>query len=121
MTPQKIKLLMTIYMCSYALGGLLFITPDKYGRKRTMLVSTLLHIIGMAITIYSADYVVKTVGLILMGMFHIKTSVAYVYMFENVHSRNKASCATFINVIDAIPLSVTALFLKFINPNVLLL
>jgi len=57
----------------------------------------------MVITIFSSDYVIKSIGCVIMGAFHIKTSVAYVYMFENVHTRNKSSCATFINVIDAIP------------------
>jgi len=103
MTAEKIKLIVTIYMLSYGIGGLLFITPDKYGRKRSILLSGLFHIIGMVITIFSKDYVIKVMGLVLMGAFHIKTSIAYVYMFENVHTRNKSSCATFINVIDAIP------------------
>jgi len=121
MTPAKVKLMVTIYMFSYALGGLLFITPDKYGRKKTILISSLLYCTGMAIAIYSADYVMKSFGLALMGIFHIKTSVAYVYMFESVHSRNKPSCATFINVMDAMPLAVTALILKFISPDILLI
>lgn len=108
-------------MCSYALGGLLFIAPDKYGRKGTIIVSTLLHIIGMAIAIYSRYYIGKAIGLAIMGMLHIKSAVAYVYMFENVHSRNKAPSATFINMMDAIPLTVTVLFLKFASPDILLL
>lgn len=121
MDNQTIKLLTTIYFISFAFGGLLFYTPDRYGRKWTTLITTFFLIIGMLIAVFSTSYITKAIGLVVMGLFHIKTSISYVFMFESVHSRNKAFCSTVINIIDGIPVTLTCVYLRWISHDLILL
>lgn len=67
------------------------------------------------------SYVGKALGLFLVGFFHIKTSIAYVYMFESVHSSNKAFCTTVINIFDALPITLTGIYLSWFSKDLLLL
>jgi len=112
---------MTIYLISFAFGGILFLTPDRYGRKWTTLITTFFHIVGQMIAVFSTNYITKAIGLVVMGLFHIKISVSYVYMFECVHSRNKPSCATVINIFDGISLTIACVYLRWISHDLILL
>jgi len=121
MTDSTIKLLITIYFIGFALGGILFPAPDKYGRKWTIVLATFINLIGQFIALYSMSYGGKAFGLFLLGFFHIKTSIAYVYMFENVHSSDKAFCSTIINIVDALPITLTGVYLSWFSKDLLLL
>jgi MFS family permease len=108
--PAMIGLIASIYSLAFALGGILFFLPDRVGRKKALLfglASSLLFQLGAVMT---TSFSFKMVSFAGIGFFQIKNSVSYVMLFEFVHSDNKKTACTAINVFDAIPLSVICFY-----------
>mmetsp|Transcript_24412 Transcript_24412/g.17166 ORF Transcript_24412/g.17166 Transcript_24412/m.17166 type:complete len:143 (+) Transcript_24412:91-519(+) len=109
---------MTFYYVGYGLGSVLFAIPDRIGRYKTMVVFGYLHLITQFMVIFCQNYYTKSCAFFLMGFFHIKTSLSFVYLFELSPQKNKMLACSFVNLIDALPLVLGCIYFKYISTNV---
>ena len=56
MTPAAIGMMVTAYFIGFAFGGLFFAFPDKYGRKKSLMIGLLLACISQTLMIASSNY-----------------------------------------------------------------
>ena len=53
MTPAAIGMMITAYYIGFAMGGLFFAFPDKYGRKKSLIMGLILSTISQTVMIVS--------------------------------------------------------------------
>ena len=56
MTPATIGLMITAYYVGFAIGGLFFAFPDKYGRKMSLMMGLSLACLSQTVMIASSNY-----------------------------------------------------------------
>ena len=86
MCIQKIDYLFTVSMffIGYGLGIVFFFIPDYIGRKKAMMLFLPLNIIAIFAVSFSQYLTIMKIGLLLIGMFHLKSSISYTHCFELV-------------------------------------
>ena len=53
MTPASIGMMITAYYIGFAMGGLFFAFPDKYGRKKSLIMGLIISTISQTLMIVS--------------------------------------------------------------------
>mmetsp|Transcript_40851 Transcript_40851/g.29492 ORF Transcript_40851/g.29492 Transcript_40851/m.29492 type:complete len:157 (-) Transcript_40851:1124-1594(-) len=117
MTRSKIQGLLMWYLVGYAIGGIMYPMPDKYGRRKSIFFTSYFHSVAQFFAIILSSYNGKLIAMIFMGVFHMKMSISYCYLFELVHRRNKVVACSVINLVDCLPMTVCSLYLMFVSNN----
>lgn len=65
-----------------------------------MKLSLPLQVISFGMAVFGQSIHIKSAGMFIMGLFHIKISNSYTHMYELVHEKDKAMATTVINTID---------------------
>lgn len=100
------------------MGGLLLLPmPDKLGRKGSFVIILNIYLFASAITLYSPNLSLKTIGMFIQGFFHIKNTLSYTHMIEILPEKNKELCLTFISLFDQMSLFLIASSLSFVTKN----
>mmetsp|Transcript_101614 Transcript_101614/g.140442 ORF Transcript_101614/g.140442 Transcript_101614/m.140442 type:complete len:165 (+) Transcript_101614:538-1032(+) len=68
--------------------------------------------------IFCTNFAARSISFALMGFFHIKTSLSFVYLFELSPQKNKMFACSFVNLIDALPLIVGCVYFQYISVEV---
>lgn len=97
----------------YGIGMLMFFIPDLLGRKSSMLIMLFFNIIGGYLSVFCVDVDLKKMGFFLIGMFHLKISLSYIYISEFVELKHNLLASTIISAYDGTTLIVTCLALKW--------
>ena len=84
-TPATtIGLMITAYYIGFAIGGLFFAMPDKYGRKPSVIFGLSVAILGQIVMLYIPNFWVRMAMFGVLGLSQIKNSVSYVWLSECV-------------------------------------
>ena len=103
----------------WSLGGILFFTlPDRIGRMPSFKLFSTMSMIAQLMILILPSFWFKMIGYILLGFSFIKSSLCYVYLFEFVHSRDKAFACSFINFLDALSPAIAGLFFLFVDLDI---
>jgi len=117
MPSSQISRIIAVYFIGFALGGLLFPLPDKYGRRFSLIFGLTTNLACQYGIVFSSNYWVRTACFGGIGLFQIKNSVSYVWLFECVYSKQKPLACTCINSFDALPMLVTCIYFAFISKH----
>ena len=71
------------------------------------------YIFASFLTIYAPTLKYKSIGYFFQGLFHVKITLSYAYLFELIDEDSKSLCATTLNTFDAITLGVVGLVMTF--------
>ena len=82
MSAGTIASMLTAFYIGYAIGGVFFPMPDKYGRKLSLIFGLLLSCISQTCMILIPNFWVRFAMFGLSGLSQIKISVAYVWLSE---------------------------------------
>lgn len=85
----------------YFLGAVFMTMPDTIGRIGTMYVVGPLHLAFGALSIYSTDYYLKTLGYIVQGILHIKIPISFLHMCELVPDSSKIFSLSVVTAFDS--------------------
>ena len=97
----------------YGIGMLMFFIPDLLGRKPSMLIMLFFNIIGGYLSVFCVDINLKKMGFFLIGMFHLKVALSYIYISEVVESKHNLLASTIISAYDVTTLVVISFALKW--------
>ena len=117
MTPATISFMITAYYIGFAIGGLFFAWPDKFGRKKSLMFGLFLACISQTVMIWVPGYWMRFWMFGLSGLSQIKNSVSYVWLSECTSREYKTRAFTMINVFDAFPMVFTCFYFMFISKN----
>ena len=117
MTPGQIGRIITAYYIGFAIGGLFFAFPDRYGRKKSLIFGLVLATISQTVMIIVPNYWMRFAMFGLSGLSQIKNSVSYVWSSECTSQLYKPKAYTWINVVDAMPMVLTCFYFQFISKN----
>ena len=109
--------MVTAYYIGFAIGGIFCTWPDKYGRKWSCMFGLLLSAISQTVMITSANYWVRFAMFFLSGLSQIKNSVSYVWLSECTSKPYKPKAISYINIVDGLPILLTAIFFMLISKN----
>jgi len=115
MPKTQISRMIAIYYIGFALGGLLYPLPDKLGRRFSLLLGFSASLACQYGAVFSSNYWVRTLCFGGIGLFGIKNSTSYVWLFECVSSKYKPLACTCINSFDALPMLVTCIVFAFFS------
>ena len=115
MTTVSIGLMITAYYVGFSVGGLLFGFPDKYGRKKSLIMGLGMSCVAQTVTIFVPNFWVRFAMFGLNGLSQIKNSVSYVWLSECTSQPYKSSAFTAINIVDALPMVITCLYFMFVS------
>jgi len=115
LTTASISLLITAYYVGFSVGGLLFGFPDKYGRKKSLIMGLGMSCVAQTVTIFVPNFWVRFAMFGLNGLSQIKNSVSYVWLSECTSQPYKSSAFTAINIVDALPMVITCLYFMFVS------
>ena len=82
--PATIGLMITAYYIGFAVGGVGFNIPEKYGRKKSVIAGMFISLVSMTVMIYWPNYYARMAAFAGMGLSQIKNSVSYVWASECV-------------------------------------
>lgn len=91
----------SLFFIGYALGVIFFFLPDKYGRKSTMKFMIPLVTIGQYLTIFCRDIQTKGIGLLMIGLFHLRNTNSYTHILELVRDKDKNMVTTMLTAFDS--------------------
>lgn len=97
----------------YGIGMLMFFIPDLLGRKTSMHIMIFFNIIGGYLSVFCVDMDLKKLGFFLIGMFHLKISLSYIYISEFLEVRHNLFASTIISAFDGSSLIIICLALKW--------
>ena len=112
-----IGLMLSVYFIGFALGGLAYSLPDRFGRKRCIFFGLSLSCFAQTVMLISNSFGVRTFMFFLMGLAQIKNSLSYVWLSECVSFRYKPTAFTMINIVDAIPMAIVCLSFLFLTKS----
>jgi MFS transporter, OCT family, solute carrier family 22 (organic cation transporter), member 4/5 len=115
-TPAAtVGLLISAYYIGYIIGGAFFHFPDRYGRKFSLALSFAIAIFSQTVMLTSKNFTVRLICFGLLGLSQIKNVVSYVWFSECVPLTHKPLTYAIINIVDALPLVLMALYFMFIS------
>ena len=91
----------------YGIGMLMFFIPDLLGKKFSMLIMMFFNIIGGYLSVFCVDVDLKKIAFFLIGMFHLKIPLSYIYISEFVESKHNLLAYTIISAYDGTTLIFT--------------
>jgi len=100
-SKSLISFLAASYYIGYGLGCIFFAVPDRYGRRKPLLLGLFLFGLGYSIVLFVNDINWKILGFLVMGIMHLKFSICFVALFELLSEKNKSIGSTIINVFDS--------------------
>ena len=68
MDPARIGLMVTAFFVGFAMNGLLFTIPDRFGRKNTVFVAMLASCIAQTLMILVPTFAMRTAMFFVMGL-----------------------------------------------------
>lgn len=113
MPQAKIGMMITLYFVGILVSLPSSTLPDKYGRKKSVLYSGLLSMLGQTLIIFNPNYNMRCLGYFILGLATLKNSQCYVWLSECFPLKDRASAFTVINMIDALPMFITNSFFFF--------
>ena len=117
MPATTIGFMITAYYIGFAIGGLFFAIPDKYGRQISIVFGLTVAIIGQALMLYWPNYWVRMACFFILGLSQIKNSVSYVWLTECVPLPYKSTAIIAISLVDAVPMGVTCFYFMYISKD----
>lgn len=118
-SPGLIKSIASFYFLGYTCGSTLFVLPNLIGRKKAMTVSVFMALVSTALLIYGDSINIKMIGFFIQGYFHIKLTLVFPYCSDFVENRHKQIVVTLINVMDTVSITLCALFITFVSPDLI--
>lgn len=113
-----INAIVTGYFIAYGLAGLLlYELPDKWGRKRTIMIFGSIHTACQFLIIFVPNYYVRFFGFTLMGSCQLKNSISYVWLFDLVQQKDKPIAVGVLNAWDCLTISVVSFYYKFVSKH----
>ena len=116
-TAQTIGFMVIAYSIGYGTGVVFYKLPDVLGRKKSMILSSLLNLVGMNIIVFCTSFNLRTFGFFLMGFAQIKIAVSYVWACEVVPVSKKSISFTVINIIDIMTVSVSCAYFAYVSKD----
>lgn len=116
-TAQTIGFLVIAYSIGYGAGVVFYRLPDIIGRKKAMIFSSFLTLIGMNLIIFTTSFSLRTFGFFLMGFAQIRVAVSYVWASEMVPLPKKSITFTVINTYDIVTVSLTCAYFAYISKD----
>ena len=116
-SKSTVGLIITAYYIGFACGAVFYSCPEKYGRKWPMVWSTIVSLVAQTAIIFCSNFYVRMAGFYLMGLSQIRNSVSYVWASECVPLPKKSIVFTIINLVDAIPVTVTCLYFRYVSKD----
>lgn len=111
----KIGIMISAYYVGFAIGGVFFTWPDKYGRKFSCIFGLALSAVSQTVMIASSNFWVRFAMFFLSGLSQIKNSCSYVWLSECTSKDYKPKAFTYINIVDALPIVLMCVWFKYIN------
>jgi len=113
----EISILGAAYYMSYAVGCSLLNAPETQGRRKSLFFTNVFFMVGYAIALFSEQLGVKIVGLMLMGVMHMKSSIAMALLFELLPQAKKSAGITFLGCYDSSTMFISCLVYYFLSNN----
>ena len=107
----------SIYFIGYGIGAVLYWMPDELGRQLTLQYVMPVQVLAYFLVVFSSDFLLKNLGSFCMGLFHIKLTVCYTYIYEMVQDEHRVLCSTVLNFVDDSSLAVMGCILYFGDHN----
>jgi len=99
--PGKLDILAIVYMVFVGVGALCMSwLPDKYGRRKTLIICGLITIPAQVVMLYYPTYYSRLVCYCLLAFFYVHNTVCFNYMFELTEAKYVPSVLTLITVWD---------------------
>jgi hypothetical protein len=105
----------SFYFMGFALGIFLFFIPDRYGRKKAMLMITGPFIAQSIVLTYFPQRELKAIAFGINGFLHIKVSLAYTHSQEFLCKSHRSISPTVITMFDSGSILIFAVYLLFVN------
>ena len=68
-SPIEIGYIVSVYYIGYVFGACFYFVPDKYGRKRSVIVSLLLELVSETVILWTSSYHLRMAGFFFQGVF----------------------------------------------------
>lgn len=107
-----IKQCVSSVFLGYLLGFFLFFLPDKVGRKKAMVFSLFTSGVGLTLVIFGRSLVLKQLGFFILGVFHLRITLAFTYAIELVPQRHKEKVQILINSWDTLTIVMACVFFE---------
>ena len=120
MSKTKFSLFASCYFIGFFFGFILFVLPDRIGRKGTMNIIMPLYIISTYFGVYGQSIEQISFSYLFQGFLHVKIMLSYTFMLELTDDKNKVFCSTFLNLGDIfVNFSAQGLYYYYIDKNVI--
>jgi hypothetical protein len=108
----------TWYFIGFAVGYLLFFTPDAFGRRKAMLFQLFFSLIGVGLLTYGDTLVAKSIGFFIKGVNHLTITTSLTHCTELLCDRHKALGQTFILFFDSSSLFFVGIWLLYFHNKI---
>jgi len=105
-----ISFLGSSYYIAFGVGIIFMTIPDKKGRRSPLIWVLFAHTLGFSLALFSHNIYTKIAGFMVMGVMHIKNSLAVVTLFESICPGNKCRAITIANGFDVSTMGISCLY-----------
>jgi MFS family permease len=105
----------SFYYIGFALGIMLFFMPDKFGRRKSMLILCVPLIATNFILTYATQREIKAAAFFILGFLHIKITLCFNHCQEFFCTKYKAITPTVLTIFDEASIMIFALYLLFVR------
>lgn len=103
------------FFIGYGIGAIFFFFPDYLGRKKTITLFGGFYVFAIYLLTYDERLIMKKLGFLLMGLFHLKISTSFTHALELVPEAYKPMVFTLILSFDASSLFVACLYFQYVD------
>ena len=116
-TTNSYKKAASFYFLGFIVGCFTFFFPDMIGHRKTMLFILPFYTVASAMSIFSDDMSIKTLGFFLQGLFHLKISLSYLHVLDLIPDNSKSFVYAFITAVDSSTWMVACTAFQYYSNN----
>lgn len=113
--PNDVKFICSANFLGFLFGVFFFPLPDAIGRKKTMILMLIPYMVTNAMVAYGDTIFIKTLGMFMQGVLHIRITLSYTHMYELIQEMDKSFCAQIINMADTLAMAFTGIILMLVT------
>ena len=116
MPLNQINLIFVLYFVTFGFAGMIcFPVIDKFGRRKTHLVVSTVHMCAQAIIIFANTLPGKAIGYCLQASCMTKNSLCFTWLFEFMTKEKKSAANSALNILDFLVMIVAGSYFLFVS------